>query len=82
MRPPLEDLLLPPLDAAEAVTIARDLERALGLTVAIVDINDRGGSVRCVSGGDPDPRLLLQVLRDNPLGQRAQSTPVGLVRRL
>lgn len=82
MRPPLEDLLLPPLDSARGKAIAQALERAVGMPVAIVDINDRGGSVRCVSGPEPSARLLMRILRDNPLGQRAQQTPMGLVRRL
>jgi hypothetical protein len=54
----------------------------LGVPVAIVDMNDRGGSIRAVSGGGPSPRLLKWLLYDNPLSQREASTPFGLIRPL
>ena len=81
MRPPLEDVLLPPLHPRVAREIASELEAELGTTVAIVDINDRGGCVRAVSARRPTKRELMQILRDNPLGQRDRRTPVGIVRR-
>lgn len=80
LRPPYLDVLLPPLTAAEADDEAAALRRALGHPVAIVDINDRGGSVRAVTPGHLPARLLARVLADNPLGQRGQATPVVVVR--
>lgn len=80
MRPPYESLLLPPFSVAEATSVATHLEDELGTGVAIVDINDRGGSVRATSPGALPAGTLFDVLADNPLGQRDQSTPVGLVR--
>lgn len=82
MRPPYHGLLLPPLDPEEAASVARHLAQAVGRQVAIVDVNDRGGSIRAVSGGPISARLLLRILHDNPLGQRDQSTPVAVVRVL
>lgn len=82
MRPPLEDVLLPPLDPRDAAEIAGQLEGSLRAAAAIVDINDRGGSIRALSPSAPPARELMRVLRDNPLGQRDTSTPIGLVRRL
>lgn len=82
MRPPFEHLLLPPLEPGQAGRIARRLAAALGVPVAIVDINDRGGSVRAVSERGMSPRLLRRILRDNPLGQRDTRTPIGLIRLL
>lgn len=82
MRPPYEDLLLPPLSPSEGRIVAQQLLDHVGMPVAIVDINDRGGSVRAVAGSAIGPRLLRRALRDNPLGQRGQSTPVGIVRPL
>ncbi|HSK92128.1 MAG TPA: coenzyme F420-0:L-glutamate ligase [Euzebyales bacterium] len=81
-RPPFEDLLLPPLPRPVARGLARSLRDALGAEVAIVDINDRGGSVRAVSGGPVSARRLCRILADNPLGQRDARTPLGLVRRV
>jgi hypothetical protein len=47
--PPYEGLLFPPLDPAVAQEICADLERALGVGVSIVDLDDFGGSIRAVS---------------------------------
>ncbi len=44
MRPPFEDLLLPPLAPRQSRRMAVDLAQRLGAPVAIVDMNDRGGS--------------------------------------
>lgn len=82
MRPPFEHLLLPPLSPKIARTWARDMAERLGAAVAIVDINDRGGSVRAISHDVIARRELLRVLADNPLGQRDARTPIGYVRRL
>lgn len=81
-RPPFESLLLPPLDPAFALLTARSLEAATGFNVAVVDINDRGGSVRAVSGGPMTSRRLRRILHDNPMGQRDARTPIGLVHRV
>lgn len=82
MRAPYDDVLLPPLDKREAKRIAIGFAVRLGREVAIVDMNDRGGHVRAVSGGPLSVRKLRRVLADNPLGQKYDSTPVGFVRRL
>lgn len=58
----------------------RRLSRALGCEVAIVDINDLGGKVLGVSSGKLDRKLILQALRDNPLGQDDEHTPAGILR--
>lgn len=82
MRPPYGDMLLPPLSPRVAHTIAEQLTTELGHPVAIVDMNDRGGSVRAVAGFVMSRRLLAEVMADNPLGQRGQATPIAIVRRL
>ena len=82
MRPPYLDVLLPPLTHKEARQLAEHLQQQLGAGVAVVDINDRGGSVRAVSSHALPESELLTVLGDNPLGQGRQSTPFVLVRRL
>ncbi|MDQ3766021.1 MAG: coenzyme F420-0:L-glutamate ligase [Actinomycetota bacterium] len=80
MRPPYGEVLLPPLTPWAARTVAKQLTSAIGHPVAIVDINDRGGSVRALPGPMMSTRLLAAVLADNPMGQRDQSTPIVIVR--
>ena len=81
MRPPYGDVLLPPLPPRTARSIAEQLTLEIGHPVAIVDINDRGGSVRAVAGLAMPKRLLAAVLADNPLGQRDRATPIVVVHR-
>lgn len=81
MRPPYDDVLLPPLSPWIARMVAEQLTTELGHPVAIVDINDRGGSVRAVAGSMMSKPLLTAVLADNPMGQRDQSTPIVVVRQ-
>jgi F420-0:gamma-glutamyl ligase len=80
MRPPFEDTLIPPLSARRAASLARSLADQLGSPVAIVDMNDRGGSIRSMSHPVMSRRRLRRVLADNPLGQRDERTPIGVVR--
>jgi hypothetical protein len=79
-RPPFEHLLLPPLQPPDAAALCARLECELGAGVAIVDINDFGGTVRAASGRSLPGELLRAVLADNPLGQRHQRTPIAVVR--
>jgi len=60
--------------------VARGLWEALGLETAVVDVNDLGAEVLGASPG-VDRELLCAGLRDNPLGQGAEQTPMGLFRR-
>lgn len=82
-QPPYEHLLFPPpLGRLDGRMLAEEMERQLGVGVAIVDLNDYGGSIRAASPSAPMPYDLLTLLRDNPLGQRAAGTPAGLLRPL
>ncbi|MGH9271901.1 MAG: hypothetical protein ACRDZ2_11565, partial [Ilumatobacteraceae bacterium] len=80
-RPPYEHLLFPPLDEPTAHGIADDLEHRLGVAVAIVDLNDYGGTIRATSRSALDEETLMRLLHDNPLGQRSTGTPIGVLRR-
>jgi hypothetical protein len=62
--------------------VAAALRTLLGpdVHVAIVDINDLGGNILGSTLSRPEERQLAQILRDNPLGQDDQSTPLGIVR--
>lgn len=73
--------LLPPLDRSRARTWTRRLERTLGASVAIIDYNDRGGSVRACGRG-VSKQLVGALVADNPLGSRDESTPVAVLTRL
>jgi hypothetical protein len=79
-RPPYEGLLFPPLDPADAQTICADLEQALGAGVAIVDLNDFGGTIRAVSPSSLPAPTLATVLADNPMRQRCTGTPIAIIR--
>jgi len=51
----------------------------LGVGVAIVDCNDLGSEVLGASEG-VEREFVREALRDNPMGQRDQRTPMGLLR--
>jgi len=76
---------IPPYDGhakmgpADPDGVARDLSARLGVGVAVIDANDIGVNVLGVSSG-VDAMLVASLLRDNPLGQGAQQTPVALLR--
>jgi len=76
---------IPPYDGhakmgpADPDGVARELARELGVGVAVIDANDIGVNVLGVSSG-VDATLVASLLRDNPLGQGAQQTPVALLR--
>lgn len=79
---------IPPYDShvvlgpARPNGVASDIAQALdaSITVAIVDINDFGGNI-LGSTDRATNALVLRVLKDNPLGQDHQSTPLGVIRR-
>ena len=52
----------------------------IDVEVAIVDINDVGGNILGSTMDAAAERRLLEILHDNPLGQRHQSTPMGIIR--
>lgn len=79
-RPPYEQLLLPPLPAVDAERLCAELEAGLGVGVAVVDLNDFGGSIRAASTRALPARVLFEVLADNPLRQRLTGTPFVIVR--
>ena len=62
--------------------VAREISERIKAEVAIVDMNDLGGSILGTSRGDMDRKMLLGILRDNPLGQCSEQTPIGIIRSL
>jgi hypothetical protein len=63
--------------------VAADIKAALGksVDVLVVDINDFGGNVLGSTASRTVDELMVKVLKDNPLGQDRQSTPMGIIRR-
>jgi hypothetical protein len=59
---------------------ARQIAAVLGNPVIITDINDLGGQILGVSSPDINCELMTRILKDNPLGQSKQQTPLGIIR--
>ncbi len=71
-------VVLAPLDSeAVAVRISKLLG---GNSVLVVDANDIGCKILGKSDKNIDSELFLNLLRQNPLGQSAQCTPIGIFR--
>ncbi|KNF07791.1 hypothetical protein CLPU_12c00640 [Gottschalkia purinilytica] len=63
--------------------VAKTLSESLGnVKVAVVDINDIGGNILGVSHDSIDTEELIKILKDNPLGQGGEQTPMGIIREL
>jgi hypothetical protein len=62
--------------------VAQRLQALLGgvADVAVVDINDLGGNILGSTLDKAGEKRLVAILKDNPLGQGHQSTPLGIVR--
>lgn len=62
--------------------VAARLKSLLGevADVAVVDINDIGGNILGSTLDRAAEQRLVRILRDNPLGQGHQSTPLGVIR--
>lgn len=62
--------------------VARRIRERTGCETAIMDINDIGGSWVLGASAGIDRRNLENVMRDNPMGQKGECTPLALVRRV
>ena len=69
---------LAPLDPDST---ARQISLVTGTDVIITDINDLGGNILGVSSASLDKSLYVKILKDNPLGQSSQQTPMGIIRK-
>ncbi len=61
--------------------IVRELEEKIGFKVAIIDANDLGINILGASNG-VSVKMLIHALKDNPLGQGSEGTPLGLLRKI
>lgn len=60
--------------------VARRISERLGVPAAIVDVNDIGGSWALGCSDQLDQKLVEAALKDNPLGQSDEQTPLGIIR--
>jgi F420-0:gamma-glutamyl ligase len=80
---------IPPYDSqvvlgpARPNEVAREIRARLGkaIDVLIVDINDFGGNILGSTLDRAGNELVVRILKDNPLGQDRQSTPMGIIRK-
>ncbi|MDP4152350.1 MAG: coenzyme F420-0:L-glutamate ligase [Bacillota bacterium] len=61
--------------------VAKSVADRIGVQTAIVDINDLKGKILGVSDPSMDKNKLVAILKDNPLGQSGQQTPMGIIRK-
>lgn len=60
--------------------VAKQIKERIGFDVCIVDINDLEGQILGTSSKKLDKKLYAKILKDNPLGQDDQQTPMGVIR--
>ncbi len=60
--------------------VAREIKAKVNCHVAVIDANDLGVNILGVSGPELDIALLIELLKDNPLGQSSERTPIGIIR--
>lgn len=70
------------LGPADPYGVAREISQAIHVPVLITDINDLGGNILGYYPLSLNPALYTDILKDNPLGQGAQQTPMGIVRKI
>ncbi len=64
-----------------AQKVAEEIYQKLGVTVAIVDANDLGVNILGASRG-VDKKFVARAIKDNPLGQSDEQTPIGIIREM
>ena len=60
--------------------VANKIKEALGINAAIIDANDLGCVILGSSKGALTKDTLCAILKDNPLGQTDEQTPMGIIR--
>lgn len=61
--------------------VACDIKARIGFDTLVVDINDLDGEILGISDESISRELYAKVLKDNPLGQSRQQTPMGIIRK-
>jgi len=68
------------LGPEEPDKVAAKVKEAVGCRCIIVDINDLGGKILGASDKSMNREKLARMLKDNPLGQGHECTPMGIIR--
>ncbi len=82
------DCTLPPYNECVSLSplnpddVCKEVSKALGCTVLVTDINDLGGVIMGAYPADTDRNLMARILKDNPLGQSHEQTPIGIIRKI
>lgn len=61
--------------------VCQSLEKILKCKVAIMDVNDIGGCEICGCSRALDRSLIIELMRDNPMGQDMEQTPIAILRK-
>ena len=83
--PPYDEMVV--LTAAEPYAVSARIKTLLAghgknVEVLLVDINDLGGNILGSTVSSDDEKLAVKILKDNPIGQGHESTPLGIIRRV
>jgi len=62
--------------------VAKKISKHFSLPVAIVDVNDIGGSWVVGASNNVNKKLIEQILKDNPGGQGDEMTPIVIIREI
>lgn len=79
---------LPPMDRCVTLgpedpsKVCKEIAQAIGYDVTIIDANDLDIEILAFSGKKKQTAALAEILRDNPLGQGRECTPMGLIRQV
>lgn len=61
--------------------VAQSVCQKIGVPVVIIDANDFGVNILGASQG-VDKKLVARIIKDNPLGQSDEQTPIGIIREV
>lgn len=83
--PPYDEMVV--LTAAKPSQVCREVKALLAthgrdVEVLLVDINDIGGNILGSTVSKREEALAVRILKDNPIGQGHESTPLGIIRRV
>jgi len=66
----------------DPMSVAERIKQRIKCETAIMDVNDIGGSWAVGYTENINQRLLEDIMRDNPLGQKLEQTPIGIIRKV
>ncbi|MCR5149829.1 MAG: coenzyme F420-0:L-glutamate ligase [Clostridiales bacterium] len=82
------DCTLPPYNECVSLSplnpdeVCKKVSEVLGCPVLVTDINDLGGVIMGAYPKDIDREKMAKILKDNPLGQSHEQTPMGIIRKV